>query len=336
MKALLNNNLNASVSDYLNTGTLVLSFILACILPFDLILLSYAFLGPAHYLTQISWMQKKSFFIGSKAFPWIAVLLSASFVIVYLFFIEDVAFGMVGGEGFSYYNNVFGYILYTSFMVALIGLLQESWTKKIIYFLGAQLLFLLLHFQWQELIIALALFIPTVIHVYVFTWAFMLHGALNTNSLVGYFNCFLMIFLGLLIMLILPDRIHYDDMIFKDMINNNIGYFSPASEYIRKAFSGFGEIGSAAALGFLSFAFTFHYLNWFSKINVIRWHDISRRRTIIIVSLYLLSIALFLYKYYIGLLALIFLSIYHIITEFPLNIITFKSLFSRLKFTKTA
>jgi hypothetical protein len=183
-----------------------------------------------------------------------------------------------------------------------------------------------MYFQWQEFIIALALLVPTVIHIYVFTWAFMLHGAIKTSSMIGYFNCFFMILLGIAIMVTGPA---YDNVIFSSMTYTNIGYFTPAADYIRQIFSSFGDFWSSAAMGFLSFAFTFHYLNWFSKINVIKWHDVSRRRMSIIIVLYLLSISLFLYDYYTGLLALIFLSIYHIITEFPLNIITIKSLIGK-------
>lgn len=329
MTALVLKSLNASPSDYLNTGTLILSFVLACIIPFDLILLSYAFLGPLHYLTQISWMQKRSFFNGFRLFPWIAAVFSIAFTVIYLFFVENVQFGFKEAEGFAFYNNMFGYIFYTSFIVAILSLIDETFIRKLLYFFGSQLLFVFMYFQWQEFILALALLVPTIIHVYVFTWAFMLDGALKSKSIVGYFNCALMIVLGILIMIVLSED---GNMVWLDLTTVNIGYFTPAAEYIQQLFSSFGETGGAAGIGFLSFAFTFHYLNWFSKINVIKWHDVSKRRMLTILGLSFASISLFLCDYYTGLLALIFLSIYHIITEFPLNILTFKSLAGRINF----
>lgn len=325
------NFFNASPSDFLNTATLILSFILACIIPFDLILLSYAFLGPLHYLTQISWMQKRSFFNGYKLFPWIAAAFSVAFTVIYLFFVENVQFGLVEAEGFAFYNNLFGYIFYTSFIVAILSLTDETFIRKFLYLIGSQLLFVLMYFQWQEFILALALLVPTIIHVYVFTWAFMLDGAIKSKSIIGYFNCAFMIFLGVLIMIVLSED---GNTVWLDLTYVNIGYFTPAAEYIQRLFASFGETGGAAGIGFLSFAFTFHYLNWFSKINVIRWHDVSKRRMLLIVGLSLFSVSLFLYDYYTGLLVLIFLSIYHIITEFPLNILTFKSLLGRVSFNR--
>jgi hypothetical protein len=32
------------------------------------------------------------------------------------------------------------------------------------------------------------------------------------------------------------------------------------------------------ALRFIAFAYTYHYLNWFSKTDIIRWHVVSQRR----------------------------------------------------------
>jgi hypothetical protein len=65
--------------DLLNTGLLLLSVALAYLFPFRLFLLSYAILGPLHYLTEINWLHQKKYF--DKRIPW---LLLGSIVIVFI------------------------------------------------------------------------------------------------------------------------------------------------------------------------------------------------------------------------------------------------------------
>ncbi len=42
--------------DQANLGFVILAFCIAHVVPLDLLLFSYAILGPAHYLTEISWL----------------------------------------------------------------------------------------------------------------------------------------------------------------------------------------------------------------------------------------------------------------------------------------
>ena len=61
--------------NYTNIGLMLLSVVAAYILPFELFLFSYAVLGPLHYLTEISWLDKKSYFLKSKKDIWLLVLI---------------------------------------------------------------------------------------------------------------------------------------------------------------------------------------------------------------------------------------------------------------------
>jgi hypothetical protein len=70
---------------------------------------------------------------------------------------------------------------------------------------------------------------------------------------------------------------------------------------------------------FIAFAYTYHYLNWFSKTNIIRWHKVPKRWLYTALGLWVSSIALYIYDYKTGFLALFFLSIMHVFLEFPLN-----------------
>jgi len=73
----------------------------------------------------------------------------------------------------------------------------------------------------------------------------------------------------------------------------------------------------------IAYAYTYHYLNWFSKTSVIRWHEVSKPRITAIVALWLLSVGLYAVNYRIGVIALYCLSFMHVFLEFPLNHVTF-------------
>ena len=63
--------------NYLNIGLMLLSCGIALFIPFELFLFAYAVLGPAHYLTEISWLQKRRFFTPKHYDFWLLVVLAA-------------------------------------------------------------------------------------------------------------------------------------------------------------------------------------------------------------------------------------------------------------------
>ena len=52
--------------NYLNIGLMFMSAILAFFMPFETFLFAYAFLGPLHYLTEISWLHDRQYFAKGK------------------------------------------------------------------------------------------------------------------------------------------------------------------------------------------------------------------------------------------------------------------------------
>lgn len=70
---------------------------------------------------------------------------------------------------------------------------------------------------------------------------------------------------------------------------------------------------------FIAFAYTYHYLNWFSKTSVIQWHNTSKRNLVIIAAVWIASVALYIIDYKMGLKWLFVLSFGHVLLEFPLN-----------------
>jgi hypothetical protein len=84
--------------------------------------------------------------------------------------------------------------------------------------------------------------------------------------------------------------------------------------------------------GFIAFAYTYHYLNWFSKVEVIKWHkELTTKKLAIVVLLSITSIALYIYSYSVGVLVLLAVSLLHVLLELPLNVITAKQVFGSLR-----
>jgi len=77
---------------------------------------------------------------------------------------------------------------------------------------------------------------------------------------------------------------------------------------------------------FIAFAYTYHYLNWFSKTSVIQWHKVPKKTLYITLVLWVFSVVLYVIDYNIGLKALYFLSFLHVFFEFPLNITSFQGI----------
>src|SRR5687767_4684915 len=58
--------MKSATLQYVNTGLIIFSCIVAFFIPFELFLFSYAILGPLHYLTEIGWLHKKNYFTKGK------------------------------------------------------------------------------------------------------------------------------------------------------------------------------------------------------------------------------------------------------------------------------
>ena len=82
---------------------------------------------------------------------------------------------------------------------------------------------------------------------------------------------------------------------------------------------------------FLAFAYTYHYLNWFSKTKIIRWHEVSGSRMTLLFSIYFACICLYYVDYALGFIAAYFLALIHVFLEFPLNHRSFIGIRDELK-----
>lgn len=316
----------------LNTGLILLSLVLAILFPFRLFLLGYAILGPLHYLTEINWLNEKCYF--DKQLPWLPIGLTVIAFVAYPKLVQfaglleqpiigPLAYWM---DGFS--NGLIFLSLWMAFSSALIKSLK--WLLLSLAF-GCGLAFLLNGLKGYTLFIAL--FIPTLIHVYVFTIFFMLYGALKANSAIGLINVALVILVAVGIALIGVDHKLYDlsDLVKNTVVQNGfhvtgieLGKLFGAADGSQYLFYGDWEL---KAQRFIAFAYIYHYLNWFSKTSVIGWgKSLNLKRTLAIFAIWLSFVVLFAIDYRLGFVSVIGLSFLHVILEFPLNAFSIKEI----------
>ena len=326
--------MNSKSVDYLNIWLLLISFIVAVFLPFELFLFSYAILGPLHYLTEINWLDNKRNFIkskkqGYKLFLVLALIISIYPFIIYLDLKDNSGLNSV----ISFISSQKNIVLLSGFVFS-VSLVFFAKIKQLILALFFSILFsIVCNLYIPKLVIVIGVFLPTLIHVYVFTLLFMIYGQIKAKSNPGIISVVLLIIAPLIILFL---DIKTSTYILSDFIENtysNSGFLS-LNTIIANFFGQVNEnyFNSLSSVAikiqiFIAFAYTYHYLNWFSKTSIIGWKSsLTNKRLKYIIILWLCAVGLYFYDYVTGLTALFFLSLLHVVLEFPLNVITIREL----------
>jgi hypothetical protein len=178
----------------------------------------------------------------------------------------------------------------------------------------------------QSFYILFAIFLPTLVHVFVFTGLFILQGALKNRSITGLLSLVVFILCGVSFFVLFPQFSFYSVSNYAEkaltesgfvMLNRSIIHlFKLGSDTRATIFA--SQIGFGI-MRFIAFAYTYHYLNWFSKTSVIKWHKVPKKWLITVFVFWVLSVGLYAYNYYVGLVVLYILSMMHVFLEFPLN-----------------
>ena len=391
--------------NYLNIGLMLVTMALAYYFPFETFLFAYAFLGPLHYLTEISWLHDRQYFTKGK-YDFIPLLL-IGIALSYAAFAKDSGFDM------EFYNTFVELGLFDKLLVlALFSSLLFAFVKNLpVKIFSILFLFIFISGWFSEdnkemnqsstTVFALTSLLPTLIHVYVFTGLFMLFGALKSRSKTGLMSVAAFIILPIILIFVVPvkpktnyisaygkeayyaggdgffytnvgildhfklmnvpnftNKQYLDSVVNKnsptnqfpvvekkritDSLSKNLSAAfldpNPDSEYYMKPipvnkaipvnpkdfywssvfFSTFGIM----LMRFIAFAYMYHYLNWFSKTEVIRWHKVPKIRFAAVLLIWLAACGLYAYNYALGLSFLFFLSFTHVLLEFPLNMVS--------------
>jgi len=313
--------------DLLNIVLIIVALVLAILLPFELFLLTYAFIGPLHYLTEINWLEQKNYFMPSKR-------LFVPLVIVAMLVVLPKTLGFVGitNPAIDWINNWSNVLLFGALAFSFAWIISNQIIVRSVVLIALLITGALLKDQPLFLLVVGAL-LPTLIHVYLFTGLFMLSGALKSKNYLG--------ILSVVLLAAIPF------IVANLQVDPDIYTFSNTTKE-RYAMNGFGEViiqiqrwldtGNARFLFydpniirfqiFIAFAYFYHYLNWFSKTGIIGWGKaLTGVRTYIVLGLWAICSALFLFDYRIGFMSSLLLSFLHVTLEFPLNIVSIRTIF---------
>lgn len=281
--------------NYYNIAAMLLASCLAVLVPFELFLLSYAILGPGHYLTEISWLNGRQFYTPKRYDIFLvigATVLAFVFKLPYpylIFYVFGLAFVLIVADNWLYRSFAFAVVVAGGYFLLSNNILQTIF----------------------------GLYVPTLIHVYFFTGAFMLFGALKDKNVSGYIAFLVFLACPVLLCFVLPAW-HYTAA---GWAIGNYGDFGRINitTLRNQHLAIFSNPASIILTRIIAFAYTYHYLNWFSKTRVINWHKMTVTCSVIIGIVWAASVALYFYNYRIGIKWLFMLSLAHVILEFPLN-----------------
>ncbi len=309
--------------------------------PFQLFLFSYIVLGPLHYLTEINWLDKQNYFVrarDSRTFVWIMVALVLLLSICTV--LPDTAYWKSTQPIFeSIFHSPDKSILHVlqwsyslvllAFVTAAAWVFTDGWLLRLII-IAFCLLCSLMFYTNPVLIILFGVLLPTIFHVFFFTIIFMLYGTMKVKSAWGYVNVASMLLA--LVAIAVSNRSVAPDSLDQSVVELTIASsFNQVNLGINKFLGnmGSGHIDFYSSTfwrvqAFIAFAYTYHYLNWFSKTSIIKWHQVEKKKLALSAVLWITSIALYKIDYRFGFAAITAVSVLHIVLEFPLNIISMR------------
>jgi hypothetical protein len=289
-------------TDAIHLGLMLAALGLTYLVPFELLLLSYVVLGPAHYFTEISWLHDRKYFLPHRSVP---IVLAVVAVIAAL--IDNASW--------------FGLVMWLAFVVC--ALLAAATTALQATALAMVAIWLTAVMAMNGLSLAvLGILLPTLIHVSLFTLVFMVLGAIRSGSRMQ--AILVLLYLAAIVLLLLaPPSASTQIPAFAKVGHEYFGNVAPALGRLL----GVADLKLDTRLtSLLAFVYSYHYLNWFIKAEVIRWTDISRGRLALIVAASAASTALYFYDYTFGFTVLLALSLVHVVLEFPLNSLALRQL----------
>jgi hypothetical protein len=321
--------------DLLNIGLMLGALCVASLFPYEVFLLAYVVLGPLHYLTEISWLHDRKNFCAHRVDALLLILPT------FLIFLGWGA--MINVWHSPFFSAVSGEILVFTFFSALVyQMVKNVWARllalpvvvgiTVLYSMSTDI------YHW-DVRYWIALYLPTLIHVFAFTATFILLGALRNRSWTGIASLVVFV-LAAISCFWNPHAAGFSEP--KPWAKAHFAVFAPLNSGLcyllglhrsdsRDALVPFHNLGELyaspaayKAMTFIAFAYLYHYLNWFSKTSVIGWHRISKKRLLLIAAIWIGSMALYWWSFVAALFWLTVLSVSHVTLEFPLNWLSFK------------
>lgn len=306
------------------------SLAIALTIPFQLFLFSYIILGPLHYMTEIGWLSERNFFLRKNVSKWPLFALGIVTSVIFIFLsirsrLEENGKALdLSPMWESTLESMITILIFIAFISTLIFIFfKKLWQRMLLIVVLMGLALFVSKVPW--FVIVFGVMIPTLIHTTIFTGAFIFQGALKNKSLWGYLSFATFILCHFLIF-ILP--VSQGAAVLTDWIKEIYlaGEFYVLNYNLYEIFyDGMGQqLALDGAIGlklqaFIAFAYTYHYLNWFSKTEVIKWHLIPKKWMIVTAMVWIASVSMHLIDIKLGITAIGLISLMHVFLEFPLN-----------------
>ncbi|MBB6240646.1 hypothetical protein [Rhodanobacter sp. MP1X3] len=283
----------------LNVVAIFVCAAIAHLLPETTLLGAYAILGPAHYLTEISWLHDRRYFVGR---PWLLIVAAYAALVIMLVRphtppADGALFALLGG------------LIAAGIGMPFIVTVLVAVTSAVVGVAGAIL-------GWV-FVAAIAILVPTLIHVFAFTTMFMLTGATRGRRMVDWLPVMALTFAAASFVLV------------PTMDLGRGAFMTIAVQGFSRLFAQLSVPGHSVELrvvGFLGFAYSYHYVNWFLKTGLLGWHRVSLGRLVLLVSTWVLVMFAYTENILLGLLVSLPLSLGHVLLELPLNVLTARRL----------
>lgn len=286
----------------LNIVALLLSCLAAHLAPAATLIGAYVLLGPIHYLTEISWLHDRRFFVARPG--WLVagtvVGVLGGFAVAGIAGVVAIATAgacIAAGVGFGAIGVALAALVAGS--IAGMGIWAGWW--------------------W---VLAAVLLVPTLVHVFVMTAMFVVAGAVRAKTRIEWAVVATLAFCAISFVVVpcldLADGLMFDR----------------ARETFGKVFGALGvdDVGAASALlGFTAFAYAYHYLNWFLKARTIGWSTMTVERRILLGAIWALIAVAYVIDVRLGLIVSLPLSFGHVLLEMPLNVSVGRRLLGSLR-----
>ena len=289
-------------TDAAHLGLMLAALGLTYLVPVELLLLAYVVLGPAHYTTEISWLHDRKYFLPRRgiALALVAIAIAAAAI--------DNA-------------TWFGLVMWAALVVCALLAATTTAMQAMLLFVGAGVATAIMLANGASIAV-LGILLPTLIHVSLFTLVFMALGAYRSGQKVQWL--LIVVYLAAIaLILVTPPTAATQVPSFAKAAQD---YFANVAPALGRLLGVPGLSLDNRLIGLLAFVYTYHYLNWFIKAEVIRWADISRGRLALVAAASAASTALYFYDYAYGFSVLLALSLAHVVLEFPLNGLAFRQL----------
>src|SRR4051794_26561554 len=236
------------VTDAAHFGLMATAFALTYLIPFELLLLAYVVLGPAHYATEISWLHDRKYFLPQRG-----IAIGLALVAVVAALIDNAAW--------------FGFVMWSAFVVCVLLAATTTALQGMLLFIGALALTAWMAMQGASLAV-LGILLPTLIHVSLFTMVFMALGAYRSGAPIQWVLLGLYVAAIALILILPPSAA----TIIPSFEKTGQDYFANVATALGRLFGFPGLRLDTRLVSLLAFIYTYHYLNWFIKAEIIHWN----------------------------------------------------------------